>query len=174
MFLSNQVIDIESDDSRNFCFMVPMEYIFEDFIFGFISDKWPELRIRNQSTDYLALNEGEEVFQIRNDIYIDDLLIIDTKYKIRSNDDGLKAGVSQSDLYQMVSYSIRRNCKNVLLLYPYIESAQNAPTLFKVPSEMLSEELNIQVESIDITFDDLQLADDLIIRRVKGLNSIFN
>ncbi|MBK6989185.1 MAG: hypothetical protein IPH33_13755 [Bacteroidetes bacterium] len=63
MFLSNQVIDMESDDSRNFCFMVPMEYIFEDFIFGFISDKWPELRIRNQSTDYLALNEGEEVFK---------------------------------------------------------------------------------------------------------------
>ncbi|MBK6989184.1 MAG: hypothetical protein IPH33_13750 [Bacteroidetes bacterium] len=64
---------------------------------------------------------------MRNDIYIDELLIIDTKYKIRSNDDGLKAGVSQSDLYQMVSYAIRRNCKNVLLLYPYMESSQNAP-----------------------------------------------
>ncbi len=174
MFLSNQVIDMESNDSKNFCFMVPMEYIFEDFIFGFISDKWPQLHIRNQSTDYLALNEGEEVFQIRNDIYIHDQLIIDTKYKIRSIDDGLKAGVSQSDLYQMVSYAIRRNCKNVLLLYPYMESSQNAPALFKVPSEMLSEELNIQVESIDITFDDFQLADDFIIHRVKGINSIFN
>lgn len=174
LYLSNQVIDMDSEDSRNFCFLVPMEYIFEDFIFGFVSDKWPSLNIRSQSTDFLALNQGSQVFQIRNDMYINEKLIIDTKYKIRNKGDGLKAGVSQNDLYQMVSYSLRRNCKNVLLLYPNSENALNTPASFKVPSAMLSEAINVQVQNLDITFDDIHEADELIKGRVKVLNPIFS
>lgn len=173
LFLSNQVIDMDSEDNRNFCFLVPMEYIFEDFIFGFISDKWPSLNIRSQSTDFLALNQGSQVFQIRNDIYINDKLIIDTKYKIRGTGDGLKAGVNQNDLYQMVSYSIRRNCKDVLLLYPNTERALNTPALFQIPSVMFSENLNIHVQNIDITFDDINIANKTIYERVKQVNEIF-
>jgi 5-methylcytosine-specific restriction enzyme subunit McrC len=173
MFLSNQVIDMESEGSKNFCFLLPMEYVFEDFIFGFISSKWPALPIKSQSTDYLALTKGSEVFQIRNDIYIKHQLIIDTKYKIRSDKDGLKAGVSQSDLYQMVSYAIRRNCKNVLLLYPKIESALNSPALFKIPSNMLSDLIKIEVQNIDVTFEDIREADELMMGRVGQLNPVF-
>lgn len=173
LYLSNQVIDMDSDDSKNFCFLVPMEYIFEDFIFGFISDKWPSLNISSQSTDFLALNQGSQVFQIRNDIYINDNLIIDTKYKIRRTDDGLKEGVSQNDLYQMVSYALRRNCKNVLLLYPNAESALNSPAFFHIPSSMLSEDLNIHVKNLDITFNDIHKADELIKDRIKLLNVVF-
>jgi 5-methylcytosine-specific restriction enzyme subunit McrC len=172
LYLSHQVIDMDSEDSRNFCFLVPMEYIFEDFIFGFLSDKFPWLGIKSQSTDCLALNQGKQVFQIRNDIYIPNQLIIDTKYKIRS-DDGLKAGVRQSDLYQMVSYALRRNCKNVLLLYPATPSALNTDALFEIPSAMLPDNLNIHVRNIDITFDNIQNADALIELRIQKLNPIF-
>src|SRR5690606_37900674 len=63
LYLSNQVIDMEHEDSRNFCFLIPMEYVFEDFIFGFISDKWPLLNIRSQSTEFLAINNNIYVFQ---------------------------------------------------------------------------------------------------------------
>jgi 5-methylcytosine-specific restriction enzyme subunit McrC len=173
LYLSNQVIDMDSEDSRNFCFLVPMEYIFEDFIFGFISDKWPSLNIKSQSTDYLATNRGSNVFQIRNDIYINNQLIIDTKYKIRGTGDGLKAGVSQTDLYQMVSYAIRRNCKNVLLLYPNKQTGWNTPALFHISSGMLAEQLNIHIQNLDITFDDIHDADKLIRGRVKLLNPVF-
>jgi 5-methylcytosine-specific restriction enzyme subunit McrC len=148
-----------------------MEYVFEDFIFGFISRKWPSLKIRSQSTDFLALREGFKVFMIRNDIYISNKLIIDTKYKIRSLKDNIKAGVSQNDLYQMVSYSLRRNCNNVLLLYPNIENSLNTPALFQIPSEMISWPVNINLNSVDITFEDINTADNIIYER---LNQILN
>ena len=173
LYLSNQVIDMDSEESRNFCFLIPMEYVFEDFIFGFISDKWPVLNLRGQSTDYLALNEGKSVFQIRNDIYITNKLIIDTKYKIRSTNDGLKAGVNQNDLYQMVSYAIRRNCKDVLLLFPFTASSLTFPVSFQILSGMLSETLNIYVRNIDITFDDICNANYVLTNRIKEINSIF-
>jgi len=169
LYLSNQVIDMDSEDSRNFCFLVPMEYIFEDFIFGFISDKWPLLNIKSQSTDFLALNNDSPVFQIRNDIYVPGKLIIDTKYKIRRKDDGLKAGVSQNDLYQVVSYALRRNCKNVLLLYPHCENAANADASFQIPSDMLSGEISVLVRNLDITFDNIHEADEVMKERVKKI-----
>ena len=173
LYLSNQVIDMDSEDSRNFCFLVPMEYIFEDFIFGFISDKWPALNIKSQSTDYLATNKGSNVFQIRNDMYINNELIIDTKYKIRGKNDGLKVGISQNDLYQMVSYAVRRNCKNVLLLYPKTHTGLNTPAIFNVASEMLTGNVNIYAENLDITFDNIQEADEYIKKGIKALYPIF-
>lgn len=173
LYLSNQVIDMDSEDSRNFCFLVPMEYIFEDFIFGFISDKWSSLGIKSQSTDFLATNKGAQVFQIKNDMFIKDQLIIDTKYKLRGLGDGLKEGVSQGDLYQMVSYAIRRNCKNAMLLYPATSATLKSTPLFEVPSEMLSEVINIQVQNFDITFDDIHEADNLMMDRARQLHHIF-
>lgn len=173
LYLSNQVIDLEDEESNNFCFLIPMEYIFEDFIFGFISEKWPSLNIRSQSTDFLALNNGTSVFQIRNDIYFPGQLIMDTKYKIRSNNDGLKAGVVQSDLYQMVSYAVRRDCNNVLLLYPETAHSASVEVTFTVPSPMLSKVIAIDVRNINIVFDNLQIADDFMKSRIKSLNPIF-
>ncbi len=173
LYLSNQVIDLEDEDSNNFCFLLPMEYIFEDFIFGFVSDKWPALNIRSQSTDYLALSKGSSVFQIRNDIYIPDKLIIDTKYKIRSNNDGLKAGVAQSDLYQMISYALRRNCSNVLLLYPATVSSSAIDATFAIPSAMLNGGIEIDVRGLKILVDDLRYADYVIKSRIQKLHALF-
>lgn len=173
LYLSNQVIDMDSEDSKNFCFLIPMEYVFEDFIFGFISDKWPTLNLKSQSTDNLAMCGGIPVFQIRNDIYIKDKLIIDTKYKIRAPGDGRKAGVSQNDMYQVISYSLRRDCNQVLLLYPKTATSIHTPTSFQIPSSMLSQPINVNVASIDITFDDIEKADELIKERVSALSPVF-
>ena len=174
LYLSNQVIDLEDEDSNNFCFLLPMEYIFEDFIFGFVSDKWPILNIRSQSTNYLALSKGSSVFQIRNDIYIPDKLIIDTKYKIRSTNDGLKAGVAQSDLYQMISYALRRNCSNVLLLYPATVNSSAVDATFSIPSAMLSGDISIDVRNLNIVFNNLQNADMTMKSRIETLNPLFH
>lgn len=173
LYLSNQVIDMDSEDSKNFCFLIPMEYIFEDFIFGFMSDKWPSLTLKSQSTDNLALNENTPVFQIRNDIYIKDKLIIDTKYKIRAPGDGRKAGVSQNDLYQMISYSLRRNCNQVLLLYPETTNSLNNPTSFQILSKMLPENIDIKIANIDITFEEIKEADAIFKSRVQDVHDIF-
>jgi 5-methylcytosine-specific restriction enzyme subunit McrC len=174
MYLSNQVIDMESEDSKNFCFLVPMEYIFEDFIFGFISDKWSRLNVSSQSTDFLAFRNQDRVFQIRNDLYIKDQLIIDTKYKVRQPGDGLKSGVNQSDMYQMVSYALRRNCTNVLLLYPQTNSGLNESASFRIPSEMLSSEIMISARNLNITIEELNEADELMRKRISELHPVFN
>lgn len=174
LFLSGEVIDLGAEDTRNFCFLLPMEYIFEDFVSGFITVHWPLLGAKSQSRDWLAVNGGREVFQIRNDLYIKDRLIIDTKYKIRATDDGLKAGVSQGDLYQMISYSLRRNCREVLLLYPQPEAEQPvSQALLEIQSEMLQVRLCMHVVSIDITFRDIQRADETIRARMQRTHSIF-
>ncbi len=175
MFMSNLVIDMQNEQSKNFCFLLPMEYIFEDFIFGFISEKFPELNIVSQSSDYLARREGKKVFQIRNDMYIKDRLIIDTKYKKRDSPNDPKAGVSQNDIYQMIGYAISRNCKNVLMIYPEvgIERATSDPVFFEVPSGMIHEYLKIAVRNIDITFDDIRFAEQEMMGQIRKMHDVF-
>lgn len=73
----------------------------------------------------------------------------------------------------MVSYAIRRNCKNILLLYPNSQTGLNTPALFQIQSAMLAEKLNINVQNLDITYDNIHDADELIKERVKKLNPIF-
>lgn len=73
----------------------------------------------------------------------------------------------------MVSYAIRRKCKNILLLYPNSHTGLNTPALFQIQSAMLAEKLNINVQNLDITYDNIHDADELIKERVKKLNPIF-
>lgn len=172
MFLSNLVIDSHSSDADNFCFLLPMEFIFEEFIYGFLSSQYKSLQIKSQSYDYLARTQGSDVFQIKNDIYIERILLIDTKYKIRSKDEGLKAGVSQTDMYQMISYSIRRECPSVLLLYPYSTDGNNQPSTFTV-SNLNNEEIVINVRSIDISFDSITEICKSLIAQFKAIDRLF-
>ncbi len=89
-------------------------------------------------------------------------------------DDGLKSGVNQTDMYQIVSYVISRNCNDVLWLYPITLKGNNTSTLFDIQSKMLINELHISVENIDITFNDIKEADALLKERVKKLHHIFD
>jgi 5-methylcytosine-specific restriction enzyme subunit McrC len=169
MYLSNQMIDTENPDSNNFCFLIPMEYVFEDFIFGFLNTHFQQLNFKSQSTAFLAKSNGSNVFQIRNDIYIPSTLIIDTKYKKRDENDGLKAGVSQTDIYQMLAYSIARNCNNVILLYPVFCNSNKAIPSFTIRSNNIRNEVSIQVWDVDIVFDNVNLAVDYIKKQLEEL-----
>jgi 5-methylcytosine-specific restriction endonuclease McrBC regulatory subunit McrC len=62
----------------------------------------------------------KSLFLLKPDLILfskDRKLIIDTKYKILDPDDE-RLSVSQSDLYQMLAYSLKHNCSNIVLLYP--------------------------------------------------------
>lgn len=173
LILSNKMIDIKSDSNQNFCFLIPMEYVFEDFVFGFITDHWPHVNFKSQSEGYLAEREGRGVFKIKNDIYLENQLVVDTKYKIRKAEEGLKGGVSQGDLYQMIAYAIRRDCPNVMLLYPSSTDADNSDISFAIPSGELSEEISIDIRSVDISFERDEDAAALIKKRLESVNEIF-
>lgn len=172
LFLSGQIIDMSTENNRNFCFLLPMEYVFEDFIFGFLSREW-QLPFKDQSMSYLAKKEERDVFAIFNDIYLADRLIIDTKYKVREYDERGKEGVSQSDMYQMLSYAVIRHCKDVLLLYPATADGYNDRGLFKIAHPMLTDRVNIHTASIDITFDDIHTATSTLKKRFESIESLF-
>lgn len=102
----------------------------------------------------LALNEN--VFQMQHDFLLPGRTIIDTKYKFRQQLNDKKGGVSQNDVYQMISYCFRRDIQEGLLLYPfnYEPAACNDANEFKVDSA--SGSINILAKSIDITENDIE------------------
>ncbi|VYT68285.1 hypothetical protein [Clostridium tertium] len=131
LFLKNSSITLgKNNDKLNFCFLLPMELIFEDFIYNFIKENYncnfKEI-IRQKSNLYLAdlyLNENHsgKLFNLKMDIYLKDNCsneyILDTKYKVINSNKLEHYGISQSDMYQMCSYALRGGCNKLALIYP--------------------------------------------------------
>lgn len=162
IILNQKLYSSSSCEILQWNLLFPMEYIFEDFLAGFIKDefsgKWDVCP--QESKDCLAKNEeGTNVFQMRHDILITSKdeskrkIIIDTKYKIRPDNfkADLKRGIDQGDLYQMVSYALRSGCTELVLVYPNISESQNDPDYFRISSE-LDRDSNINITAIEIPF----------------------
>ena len=156
MFLSNELINSDFDNNKNFCFLLPMEKIFEDFIYGFINKHFPEQKAQYQKSSQFLTDE--KVFQLKPDIFLKKSnTIIDTKYKIRNlTEDIKKAGVLQSDMYQMVSYSLKYDSNNVIILYPSEHNSDNNSNQkkhFSISSPFFTDnrKINIHISNIKIT-----------------------
>ncbi|HQP76119.1 MAG TPA: hypothetical protein PL069_01860 [Saprospiraceae bacterium] len=141
LFISGLTLKSSEDDLDIFAFLIPMEDLFEDFIFGFIKERFEYqnnvLSIVGQSgnkenqTQWLATERTKKdvryVFPIRPDIYVNRTngdLILDTKYKkIYSKEEAkelgrLKSGASIDDIYQMIGYAIKYKVSKIHLLFP--------------------------------------------------------
>lgn len=141
MFLSGMSVKSEKEDLEIFAFLIPTEKIFEDFLFGFIKDEFENktgiINILSQGNKFgeqkpLAehiYNDGSVTmsFRLKPDIYIhktDKDLILDSKYKViyskeeSYENDRSKSGVSISDVYQMLAYTVKLDVKTCHLLYP--------------------------------------------------------
>lgn len=157
LFLANSVTFSYKDQFQVFAFLLSMEYVFEDFIFGFMETHLNNIEglknLKYQKSDlYLAqLYENDQivrdkVFNLQHDIYFEYMtkkIIADTKYKIIYNPDNdtkdpdYKHGVSQADLYQLVSYAIRRKTTDLYLLYP--------ETLLKKHSDIIEKSIKFVI-----------------------------
>ena len=153
LFLSSSSINQNDFSNANFCFLLPMEVIFEDFIFGFIERHYPERNPKSQTKAFLASNDNDkDVFEIKNDIILQNpCLIIDTKYKIRDKTDN-KKGVAQVDMYQMVAYALRRKIHQVLLIYPNANGKEASVDTFTVTIPMDSH-CNIIIKAMDVNIN---------------------
>jgi 5-methylcytosine-specific restriction enzyme subunit McrC len=120
LFLANSVSFDYKNELKLFAFLLPMEYVFEDFVFGFIEKELEEVTAKAQRSDTF-LDEGK-TFNLKPDLWIKidgKSLIADTKYKIVYSDDkDPKKGISQADLYQMIAYAIRFKVDEILIFYP--------------------------------------------------------
>lgn len=158
MFLANQSYNTNSVESNNLCVLLPMEVIFEEFVFGFMEKHFSWLNPRRQARDMYLAQTGDippvNVFLMKHDILIPGKLIIDTKYKFRDTVVKKKKGVEQSDLYQMVAYAFRRGMREVLMIYPKITNANNENAVFLIaPIDNILRGVTISVSSLDIVAD---------------------
>ena len=120
LFLNNSVSFDYKNNLKLFAFLLPMEYVFEDFIFGFIEKEIEEVKAKSQeASKYLDVNKN---FNLRPDLFLEidnRKIIADTKYKIIYSDEkDPKKGISQSDLYQMLAYGVRFKINEIKLFYP--------------------------------------------------------
>jgi len=121
LFLTNCISFDYKNDLKLFAFLLPMEYVFEDFIFGFIDKELEKVTAKAQRSDtYL---DEEKAFNLKPDLWLKTdhkSLIADTKYKIvYSGEKDPKKGISQNDLYQMLAYAVRFEVDEIILFYPY-------------------------------------------------------
>ena len=120
LFLSNYVSFDYKNELKLFAFLLPMEYVFEDFIFGFIDKEIETVSAKAQRSDtYL---DEDRTFNLKPDLWLktnEKSLIADTKYKIiYSDESNPKKGISQNDLYQMLAYAVRFEVDEIILFYP--------------------------------------------------------
>ncbi len=131
-FLNQSYLDLTDPAQTAYCFLVPMEYVFEDFLHGFLAQELgTAYAVEYQKTGWLT---DEKVFQLRHDLFLTDhatkhAIVADAKYKLRDKEEtDAKAGVVQSDMYQLVSYALRSGCTTGLLLYPAQDQAAVPPS----------------------------------------------
>ncbi|MBX0335184.1 hypothetical protein K3G39_18265 [Pontibacter sp. HSC-14F20] len=150
--LNQQLYSSSAYDSLQWSLLLPMEYVFEDFITGFIRKHFGNVyKVHAQKSD-LYFSASPRAFQMQHDIFLEhrktgEKIIIDTKYKPRwdLNQADVKQGVAQSDMYQMVSYAYRRGCSNVILLYPNTSEKLADAHTFSIPSGSGDSSVNVKV-----------------------------
>lgn len=134
LFLEHSITFNDGGDFNNFAFLLRTEVLFEDFISN-ISAKY----FKNIHAQVQEPLDDKAKFYIRPDLIVGDknnlTRIIDVKYK----DVNEYAKVSQADIYQCVTYAIKKHCNNVTLLYP------NFGSIVKGIDQ-------IQIENITISF----------------------
>lgn len=161
LILNQQLYSSNTYDLSQWSLLFPMEYVFEDFVAGFLEQRFSkDWYVKYQKSDeYLATNDlGRKVFNMQHDIFLiskhsGKKIIIDTKYKLRSANfkDDPKKNIAQVDLYQMTSYAFRRGCTDIFLLYPNLTDDLNEPDIFEISSGFNADE-KIKITAMEIPF----------------------
>ncbi len=168
MFYYNSSPNLNQGADLVFSFLVPANQLFEMYLYKTLLPGFTKDQVVNYQgpMKYLARNSTENIFRLRPDITItrDHKVehLIDAKYKDISCDYG-KLKISQSDIYQMLAYSVRYQCNNVMLVYPKFLDDDNEQIL--VDQLMISNyEKNIVIKIIKI---DLEIDPYLLLQRLK-------
>ena len=168
LILNQHLYSPNSYDFSTWCLLLPMEYIFEDFLAGFLQQhfhhKW---KVEYQKSN-LTLSDNPKAFQMQHDIFLtskinkEKKIIVDAKYKLRPPNfkSDTKKGVAQNDLYQMVSYALKRGISEVFLVYPNISEIINSADSFEISSGFDTTQA-INVTTIEIPFWSLNKFENL-------------
>lgn len=172
LFLENSVSFNYKNDLKLFAFLLPMEYVFEDFIYGFIDKELKEIKAKSQKQKNLDV-QGH--FKMKPDLLLvvnDKKIIADTKYKMVydiTNDN--KKGISQNDLYQMIAYAIRFKATDIKLLYPNSvkNNTSDLKTIDIIDELATNEMITIKAHQVSILDNKLHVNE----LNTKKLNTVF-
>lgn len=123
IFLYNKSFTTFSGSTAARSLLFPMEKVFESFVANELKkstrDKQWEISTQDRG---LFLFDSPEKFSLRPDIVIrlkdDEVVVMDTKWKVLVNDERRNYGVSQADMYQMYAYAKKYNANKVIVIYP--------------------------------------------------------
>ncbi len=178
--LNQQLYSSTAYDLSQWCLLFPMEYIFEDFIAGFLethlSSEW---KVEYQKSDRYV-SDDPKAFQMRHDIFLtaregsNRRIIVDPKYKMRPTDykKDTKKGIAQADLYQMFVYAVKRDCTEVILLYPNLSEKRPSTDKFVIKSEFAGNK-EIIITAMEFPFWSCDGFNQLESRQTDFLNGFF-
>lgn len=158
LFLSHASIISSHHALPVLAFLLPMELVFEQFVYGFLQQYFPESKpIFQDSSTFLAKDKlSTPQFPMRQDITLTDdsgkLVIIDCKYKLLEN-----GKPNPQDLYQLATYAIRRACQRVFIIYPTLQTwahhsqKPNTPLKYYTITDELAQR-DIQIGVLGIPF----------------------
>lgn len=175
LFLRHSVSYSYKNDLKLFAFLLPMEYVFEDFIFGFIDKEIDEIQAKAQdTTTYLDKNKD---YQLKPDLLLNiggRKVITDTKYKMVYADVlDPKNGISQSDIYQMVAYGIRFKINDIVLIYPdTIKGGIRQASEIHVQDEF-ADDVQIKIKAIQVPIINKELFYEYIFNEDKTVSELF-
>jgi 5-methylcytosine-specific restriction enzyme subunit McrC len=155
-FLAGLSPDIFAGEQQSLVLLFDMNRLFEEVVAQKLKKMaWQSgYRIRTQGPQkYLLQDEATEqkVFMLKPDITLFDnenkiKAILDTKWKLLDVTDH-KKNISQADLYQMISYAVCYQCKELHLLYPaHTEFSCNNRQRFSVSDT----EIHITIHALDL------------------------
>ena len=127
IFLSDKSITTFSGSSKGKSILFPMESVFEEYVGKnvrrvFSKHGW---NVSLQDSRFSLFDYPQKRFKLRPDIVLrrgNDLVIMDTKWKVLNTDRRQNYGISQADMYQMYAYAKKYteglNIPEIWLLYP--------------------------------------------------------
>ncbi|MBZ7938968.1 McrC family protein [Campylobacter sp. W0014] len=121
IFLQKETFTPYKGSNEAFALLFPMEKLFEDYVAHMfkIANEQVKIKTQDKTKFLMSKNDNEDCFLLKPDLYIQDHIIADTKWKILSDSDDKKQySIAQSDLYQMFAYAAKFKVKEVWLIYP--------------------------------------------------------
>lgn len=173
MFLLNKSTTYNIDTQESFCFLFPMDILFEGFIGGYMQSILKgEAKVRLQASEVSLVDnirigdrQFDKAFEMRHDILVEHkekgVFILDTKYKEISRFDTMEDAkqqlaqeVSSGDLYQVINYAVSRGLDKVYLLYPQyrLENVEPYPVRMDKKVKQDGVTYNIEINLVRLPF----------------------
>lgn len=148
VFLKGNSFTAFSGSAVALALLFPMEKVFESFIAAKLRKHiGNSINLRTQDTRYSLFDSPTRAFALRPDLVLEfsgNTVVMDTKWKLLS-DNVRNKGISQSDMYQMYTYSKKYDAKRIVLLYPHSDAVSKTDIRY-----ISDDNVNVQVSFIDL------------------------